>query len=78
MRSELPVCPQPLQVLHISEQEEDIFALGMRLKQPVTKTTRAAEAAIRKPLRSTREAACHIPDQTETNVPLGFFPHHED
>lgn len=49
MGPELPVCLQPLQVLHVSEQEEDIFALGMGLKQPVTMTTEE-QAAIREPL----------------------------
>lgn len=39
--SEFPVGPQSLQVLHVSEQEEDILAFGMRLKQPVTKRTKS-------------------------------------
>lgn len=38
MRSELPVASQPLQVLHVSEQEEDVFAFGMGLKQPGMET----------------------------------------
>lgn len=52
MRSELPAAPQPLQVLHVSEQEEDIFAFRMGLKQPVMKT---AHAAICEPLRDAHE-----------------------
>lgn len=39
VRPELPAAPQPLQVLHISEQEEDIFAFRMSLKQPVIRHT---------------------------------------
>lgn len=38
MCSELPAAPQPLQVLHVSEQEEDVFAFGMGLKQSVIET----------------------------------------
>lgn len=52
MRSELPAAPQPLQVLHVSEQEEDIFTFRMGLKQPVMKT---AHAAICEPLRDAHE-----------------------
>jgi len=69
---EFPVGPQPLQVLHISEQEEDILAFGMGLKQPVTKTT-SAEAAIHEPLRATYEAACHSHSHTKTNLLLSFL-----
>lgn len=58
MGPELPAAPQPLQVLHVSEQEEDVFAFGMGLKQPVTKTT-TAHAAIREPQR-----AAHVEQPT--------------
>lgn len=68
VRPELPAGPQPLQVLHISEQEEDILAFGMGLKQSVTKTT-TAHAAIREPLRDTHEAACHAQSYTKTTPP---------
>lgn len=34
MGSELAAAPQPLQVLHVSEQEEDVFAFRMGLEQP--------------------------------------------
>lgn len=40
MRSELSAGPQPLQVLHVSEQEEHVLALRVGLKQPVAKTTK--------------------------------------
>lgn len=34
MCSELTAAPQPLQIFHVSEQEEDVFAFRMRLEQP--------------------------------------------
>lgn len=34
MCTELAAAPQALQVLHVSEQEEDVLALGMSLEQP--------------------------------------------
>lgn len=72
MCSEVPAGPQSLQVLHVSEQKEDILAFGMRLKQPVAKTTKA-QTAIREPLRADHErAACHIHSHTKTNLPLSF------
>lgn len=39
MRPELTAAPQPLQVLHVSEQEEDVFAFGMSLEQPAIRRT---------------------------------------
>lgn len=38
MCSELPAAPQPLQVLHVSEEEKDVFAFRVGLKQSVIKT----------------------------------------
>lgn len=40
MGSQLLASAQPFQVLDITEQEEDIFALWMSLEQPVAKTTK--------------------------------------
>lgn len=69
MRPELPAGPQPLQVLHVSEQEEDVLALGMGLKQPVAKTT-TAHAAIREPLKSSLSHSFpHIETKTSPRVP---------
>lgn len=59
MGPELPAGPQPLQVLHVSEQEEDILAFRMGLKQPVTKTTTVHVS--------------DIDSQTNTNLPLSFL-----
>lgn len=35
VRPEFSAGPQPLQVLHISEEEKDVLAFRMGLKQPV-------------------------------------------
>lgn len=51
MGSEVLAAPQPLQVLHVPEQEEDVFALGVGLKQPA-KETKRAQAEVGDPSRA--------------------------
>ena len=75
MGPELPAAPQPLQVLHVSEQEEDVFAFGMGLKQPVTKTT-TAQAAIRERQRAAHveQLAMFIPNQDDIKKEFSVLP----
>lgn len=78
MRPELPAASQSFQVLHVSEQEEDVLAFGMRLKQPVTKTT-TVHAAIREPLSAVHEElpVIFIPTLKQTSPWVSPLKGHE-
>lgn len=63
MRSELTAAPQPLQVLHVSEQEEDVFAFRMGLEQPAgtesKKTADGERPAAPRKVSSEVRGKCH-------------------